>query len=206
MTENPGTPPAIDAGTPVRLALVRHGQTDWNAAGRLQGSSDVPLNDTGRGQAHASAARFDRTQWGAVVASPLGRASETASIIAGSLDITDGGRFTELVERHYGHAEGLTNDEAAERWPDGEFPELEGRDSVAARGLAGIARIVAEHPDTPVIVVAHGTLIREILRRLSPHPVPPIANAATSLIERTDDGWRVLTVNDEAVVPTTDRA
>ncbi len=180
---------------------MRHGQTDWNAAGRLQGSSDVPLNEIGRGQARDSAERFDRSQWGAVVASPLGRASETASIIAGSLEIVDGGRFSELVERHYGHAEGLTNDEAAERWPDGEFPELEARDSVAARGLAGIARIVDEHPDTPVIVVAHGTLIREVLRRLSPHPVPPIANAATSLIERTENGWRVLSVNDEAVAP-----
>jgi uncharacterized phosphatase len=188
------TPPPRSALT---LALTRHGQTDWNAEGRLQGSSDVPLNDVGRGQAVESVQRFSPTEWDAVVTSPLARARETGSILAAGLGIPLGDTYPELRERHYGHAEGMTDGEAALRWPDGEFPELESRPSVAARGLAALDRIAADHAGARgVIVVAHGTLTREILRRVTDVPIPPILNAATSLLERTDDGWRVLTVND----------
>jgi uncharacterized phosphatase len=182
--------------TALTIALTRHGQTDWNAAGRLQGSSDVPLNDVGREQAAESVRRFSPAEWDAVVTSPLSRARETGAILADGLGIPLGDSYPELRERHYGAAEGLTDREAAERWPDGEFPELEPRPSVAARGLAALDRIAADLPESGVIVVAHGTLIREILRRVSSAPIPPILNAATSLLERTDDGWRVLTVND----------
>jgi uncharacterized phosphatase len=194
----------------LRIALTRHGQTDWNAAGQLQGSSDVPLNDTGRAQAAESVQRFSPDEWEAVVTSPLSRASETGAILAAGLGIPLGGTYEELRERHYGQAEGLTDGEAALRWPDGEFPELEPRPSVAARGLAALDRIAADLPGSSVIVVAHGTLIREILRRMTDAPIPPILNAATSLVERTADGWRVLTVNDvsfaEEPIPETTRA
>ncbi len=187
------TPPSRSVLT---LALTRHGQTDWNAAGRLQGSSDVPLNDVGRGQAAESVQRFSPAEWDAVVTSPLVRARETGEILAAGLGIALGGTYDELRERHYGGAEGLTDGEAAARWPDGEFPELEPRPSVAERGLAALDRIAADLPGASAIVVAHGTLIREILRRMTDAPIPPILNAATSLVERTADGWRVLTVND----------
>jgi uncharacterized phosphatase len=182
--------------TALTIALTRHGQTDWNAAGRLQGSSDVPLNDVGREQAAESVRRFSPAEWDAVVTSPLSRARETGAILAAGLGIPLGSTYPELVERHYGVAEGMTDGEAALRWPDGEFPELEPRPSVAARGLAALDRIAADLPGSGVIVVAHGTLIREILRRVTDAPIPPILNAATSVLERTDDGWRVLTVND----------
>ena len=193
--------------TAITLALTRHGQTDWNAAGRLQGSSDVPLNDVGRGQAAESVLRFSAADWHTVVTSPLVRARETGSILADGLGVPLGGTYPELRERHYGQAEGLTDGDAALRWPDGEFPELEPRDAVAARGLAALERIAADvaasgsGSGTGVIVVAHGTLIREILRRISNAEIPPILNAATSLLQRTDDGWRVLTVNDVELTP-----
>lgn len=182
----------------VRLALTRHGQTDWNADGRFQGSSDVPLNDIGRGQAAESAARFDRADWDAVVTSPLSRAAETGRIIAEGLGIPFRGTYDDLVERHYGEAEGVKESEARERWLDGEFPGLESRESVAIRGRRAIEAIASDLPGQRVVVVAHGTLIREVLRTLTDADIPPILNAATSVLEQvgTDDGWRVLTVND----------
>ena len=67
----------------MQLYLVRHGETDWNAAHRIQGSTDIPLNATGRVQALATGRLLARRPWDAIYASPLSRAYETATIIAG---------------------------------------------------------------------------------------------------------------------------
>ena len=179
------------------IALTRHGQTDWNAAKRMQGTTDIPLNDVGREQAVASAARFQAQHWHGVATSPLSRAAETGRIIAEGLGLDLRGQYADLVERHYGEAEGLTDVAAFERWPEGDFAGMEHRDDVAARGLAALSAIAEDHPGSSLIVVAHGTLIREVLRRLTPVEIPPILNAATSIVERVDGVWRVVTVNGE---------
>ncbi|GAB3133435.1 histidine phosphatase family protein [Marisediminicola antarctica] len=179
------------------IALTRHGETDWNAAGRMQGTSDIPLNDTGREQARASSERFVGGGWHHVVTSPLSRASETGRIIADGLGIAMSGVYSDLQERHYGEAEGLTDAEAAALWSDGEFPGLESRDDVADRGLDSLVDIARDLHGSAVIVVAHGTLIREVLRRLTSVPIPSILNGATSIVERSGGSWRVITVNDE---------
>lgn len=182
----------------VRIALTRHGETEWNLAGRLQGSSDIPLNDTGRAQACASAARFDRDEWHAVVTSPLSRAAETGHIIAAQLGLPVLGTYDTLRERHYGAGEGLTLDDVTRLWPDRDYTDLEDRHAVAARGLSALETIAREHPGSAVIVVAHGTLIRELLMTLTDEAVPSIENAATCIVERVDGSWRVLTVNGAA--------
>ena len=64
------------------LYLVRHGETDWNRSRRIQGRTDIELNDTGREQALATSRLLARREWNAVISSPLSRALETASIIA----------------------------------------------------------------------------------------------------------------------------
>src|SRR3712207_4629138 len=117
--------------TALTIALTRHGQTDWNAAGRLQGSSDVPLNDTGRGQAAESVQRFSPADWDAVVTSPLSRARETGAILADGLGIPLGATYPELVERHYGVAEGLTDGERSEEHTS----ELQSRQYLVCRLL-----------------------------------------------------------------------
>jgi probable phosphoglycerate mutase len=94
------------------LTLIRHGETDWNRARRIQGSTDIPLNDTGRAQARATAdelaVEFDRLGvTPVVVASDLLRAHETARIIAAVLDADDPVLYPELRERRYGAADGL---------------------------------------------------------------------------------------------------
>ena len=75
--------------TPGRIALIRHGQTDWNLEERLQGATDVPLNDTGRHEARAVARRLHAgaSRWDVLVSSPLSRAVETAQIIGGVLGL-----------------------------------------------------------------------------------------------------------------------
>ena len=90
-------------------------------------------------------------------------------------------------------------------WPGRDYTDLEDREVVAARGLAALETIARQHPGFSVIVVAHGTLIREVLRTLTVTVVPSIENAATSIVERVDGTWRVLTINgaehSDAVAP-----
>ncbi|MCU1405027.1 MAG: histidine phosphatase family protein [Glaciihabitans sp.] len=184
----------------VTLAFIRHGQTKWNFEGRLQGSSDIPLNDTGRAQAAEAVGVLAGTDWDAIVSSPLSRARETAQIIADGLQIELGPSYDNLIERHYGDGEGANAEEIAERWPDHLYPGLESLDSVVARALSALETIAAEYGDANVIIVCHGTLIRYTLAAMAGRSFDAIRNGSVATFERTADGWNVLTVNDEPVV------
>ncbi|RII41071.1 histidine phosphatase family protein [Galactobacter valiniphilus] len=177
-------PVSTDFSSP--LAFVRHGQTDWNAAGRLQGQVDIPLNDTGREQAREAAVQFEGGGWDAVVASPLGRALETATIIAEHLGLPAPETDEGLIERGYGELEGAVDAELpaetrrvlhpghdgdpgpieAVGYRLGLLPGVEHSRETGERGLAAVRRIVAAHPGERVIVVAHGTIIRLTLDAL----------------------------------------
>jgi uncharacterized phosphatase len=179
------------------LSLIRHGQTDWNAAGRMQGSTDIPLNDIGRQQAESAVAMLADFQWDVIVSSPLKRASETAEIIADGLGVDVGPSYELLCERHYGEGEGLTKSEVDERWPDASQPGLETLDSVVDRGLAALEKIADDYPDKQIIVVCHGTIIRYTLSKLAQRPFDHILNGSISTIERVNGGWAVHSVNGE---------
>lgn len=177
------------------VAFIRHGQTDWNRDGLLQGSSDIPLNDTGRAQAEDALMTLRSRPWDAVVSSPLRRARETAQIIADGLGIPLGEAYPELVERDYGALEGTSSAAAIERWPTREYPGAESLDAVATRGTEALARIAADHPDGAVLVVCHGTIIRYTLARLAGRPVPGIDNGSVSMVRADGARWEVATVN-----------
>ena len=189
------------------LALIRHGQTDWNLAGVMQGRTDIPLNDTGRAQAHAAASAVVAAPWDAVVSSPLQRARETAQIIATTLGLPLGGTYDELVEQDFGEAEGTPVSELGVRWPDRDFAGKEPDEDVGPRGLRGVERIAGDHDGARVLVVAHGTLIRYTLAEISGHDAtlfPRLDNASSSHVRRTDAAWQVLTVGGvdfERVLP-----
>ena len=87
------------------LYLVRHGETDWNAQRRIQGSTDIPLNATGRAQAATTGRLLARREWDGIYSSPLSRAFETASIIATEIGLDRPSTIDEIVERNYGAAE-----------------------------------------------------------------------------------------------------
>jgi uncharacterized phosphatase len=195
------------------LALIRHGQTDWNLRGLMQGRTDIPLNDTGRAQALAAASALANEPWDVVISSPLGRARETAEIIASELGIPLGASYDDLVEQDFGAAEGTPVAELAVRWPDRDFARKEADNEVGPRGLRGLERIGRDHRGARVLAVAHGTLIRHTLAAITGHEAhhyPKLDNASSSFVRFEDAGWRVLTVGGadvaDALPPLDERA
>jgi uncharacterized phosphatase len=151
------------------LYLVRHGETDWNRQKRIQGSTDIPLNDTGREQARITGALLARREWDAIVSSPLSRAFETASIIAAEVGLPAPTTIDSIVERNYGDAEGMTHDEIDARFPgDSPVPGRETREAVTERALAALMTLAQEHDGESVIVVSHGGLIRGVVSAVDP--------------------------------------
>ncbi|MBF4633062.1 histidine phosphatase family protein [Agreia pratensis] len=189
----------------MRIELIRHGQTDWNRDGRLQGSSDIPLNDTGRAQAVETAAVLADQGLSAIVSSPLMRARETARIIAEILDIDLGASYDDLIERDYASLEGAVPTEPIPDEPNADFADIEPREAVTARGMRAIVeirdtRLPLDGPDATVAAVCHGTIIRFVLSEILGEEIPHIHNAAINEIEWADGAWRVLSVNGSPIV------
>ncbi|WP_062521317.1 histidine phosphatase family protein [Demequina silvatica] len=200
-----------------RVFLVRHGQTDWNREGRLQGSTDIPLNATGRAQARAAASSLWPVLDGdpVVVSSPLDRAAETARIIVGGRG-AGVHQDARLVERRYGPWEGLLGHERAERFPDadaawraGEEPDFDGYEThaeVATRMSAAAEEWVARVPGD-LVMVAHGSSGRMLLLALLGLPlegrlVGHLHNAAWSrLVPAAGGGWSLDAHNVGAPAP-----
>ncbi|MFP5313060.1 MAG: histidine phosphatase family protein [Actinomycetes bacterium] len=184
------------------FALVRHGQTDWNAERRLQGATDIPLNDVGRGQARDAVTILAPYEWDAVVSSPLSRAAETADLIADGLGLTVSRRVPELTERSFGPAEGMQAGPELEalRVPGG-FKGAESEDEAADRGIAALEALAEEFRGQRLLVVTHGTLLRVTLSRAIGQTLASVDNAALNLAHHhATDGWKLEYFNGEPVL------
>ncbi|MBL9019081.1 MAG: histidine phosphatase family protein [Myxococcales bacterium] len=179
-----------------RILLARHGQTAWNALGKLQGHTDIALDDTGRDQARALAAAVRDSGVRTVWTSDLGRARETGEIVAALLGLAAPLVEPELRERRFGVFEGLTRDECAARHPEAwrawiarttAPPGGEPREEAVARMARALERIAARE-EGPALVVSHGGLMRLWLMDVLGETVPLIANGATYIVDH--DGVR----------------
>lgn len=159
------------------ICLTRHGETDWNRQGILQGWLDVPINDRGREQAHDMAAQFAATGFAAVWSSPLVRAYETAAIIANHLGLPAPQSHEGLKERHFGAIQGIPKSELAElnpvlleqilrRNPQATFVGGESMDEFADRLFAACSDIGTQHPGQLVLVITHGWVLDAMLRHV----------------------------------------
>jgi probable phosphoglycerate mutase len=182
------------------LYLVRHGETDWNRARRIQGSTDIPLNTTGRQQAATTGALLARRRWDGIYSSPLSRALETASIIAAEAELGAPRTIDAIVERNYGTAEGMTGFEIDRRFPPGtEVPGRETREQVAARVLPALLQLADDHPDQSLIVVSHGGVIRSILSMVHPDSSREAIRNGSIHSFRHDDGELTLIAFDDPI-------
>ncbi|OHX11258.1 histidine phosphatase family protein [Chromobacterium sphagni] len=198
-----------------RFCLVRHGETDWNREYRLQGHTDIPLNDTGLEQAAQLAQAFwpGRHRFDALYVSDLTRTRQTAAPLANKLQLSP--HYTpQLRERHMGALQGLTYAEAAERIPDiyqrqqARDPDydLAGGESLnrfSRRILDGFASIAAMHPGQSVLAVTHGGVLDILYRAATAKPLRdkrdfPIPNAALNWLDYRDGQWTLQRWADES--------
>jgi uncharacterized phosphatase len=190
------------------IYLVRHGETDWNREHRIQGSTDIALNDTGREQAATTGELLSSRRWDAVYASPLSRAYETGEIIARRLGLPGPGVVAEVAERRYGDAEGLTGDEIDARFPgDTPVPGRETRDEVAARTIPALVELAERHPGESIVVVSHGGVIRTVLMAVAPEArFEPIRNGSVHSFRHTDGTLDLIAFDDPIEVRSLDCA
>jgi probable phosphoglycerate mutase len=174
--------------------VFRHGQTDWNAEGRIQGHLDVPLNDVGRAQARRLIEPLRRLGAQAMLSSDLGRARESAEIVARELGIavfTDEG----LREIYLGKLQGLTREEIEVKFgvefsnqvrhsplTDADVARLgsESGEQVHERATAAVQRFCEAHGFERFGVATHGGVLRRILQYAENHDgtfPAPIANS-----------------------------
>ena len=180
------------------IYLVRHGETDWNRQRRIQGSSDIPLNSTGRAQAKTTGELLASRTWNGIFASPLSRAMETARIIASEIGLEAPGTLPAVVERNYGDAEGRTASEVDALYPgDAEVPGRESREAVIERALPALVQLAEDNHGKSIIVVAHGGVIASILAAVAPErPRTPIVNGSVHSFRQDDGTLRLINFDD----------
>jgi probable phosphoglycerate mutase len=205
-------------GTPTRLLLLRHGQTELSVQRRYSGHGDPELTPLGHAQAAGAAARLARVpDVAAVLTSPLQRARQTAALVAEAtgapLHVRD-----RLVETDFGAWEGLTFAEARDRdpqlhaeWLGFEEVAPPGGESFAAVGrrvAAELAELLLEYPGATLVLVTHVTPIKMLLRdALQGGPSVlyrlHLDLAALSIVDfYPDGGASVRLVNDTSHHPT----
>lgn len=190
----------------MRLYIIRHGETDWNKQKRLQGRSDIPLNEFGRELARVTAKAFTDVSFDIVYSSPLIRAYETAQIMTGGkCDIIKDDRLTEIS---FGNDEGLFPEDRRESFMDFFFaPEKyiasEGGESyedvcMRAKDFLEDKIYPLKDTDKTVAIFAHGALNKALMLNLKNLEICDIwkgefqHNCCVNLFEITNEGIKVL--------------
>ncbi|MDG2111286.1 MAG: histidine phosphatase family protein [Actinomycetota bacterium] len=166
--------------TATDILVIRHGESEWNAAGRWQGQADPPLTSVGRRQAEIASENVQGS-FDLVASSDLSRAHETAKIIAARLAAEPVVTLEALRERHAGPWQGLTRIEINERWPGAieqrTWPTGYELDDTLMNRVIPALRELAFSVASRALVVAHGGVIRA-LDRASGAPDESIPNLA----------------------------
>lgn len=200
------------AGEATRVLAIRHGETDWNVVGRIQGQLDIPLNATGRWQVERLAAALAGDEIAALYSSDLLRARQTAEAIsrACGVPILD---EPGLRERGFGAFEGLSYDAIRARWPDlaerwrrrdPEFGAPDGGESLTrfcARSVGTADRLAAAHPGRTVVLVAHGGVMDCLYRAAARVALDAprswqLGNAAINRLLHTAQGFTLVGWSD----------
>ena len=182
------------ADAQLNVYIVRHGQTDWNKEGRIQGATDNPLNATGRDQAAAMGRTLAEVKVDAVYVSSHQRARQTAEVFEGRAPIT---AMDELRERNYGKFEGSNEKDSANVadwnkrrfvWTDN-MESGESLESQAKRAEAALTKIRSRHKEGgTVVIVAHGGINPILVSSLLNIP---LAEGASAIGQSNDEIYRI---------------
>ena len=175
-----------------KIYIVRHGETDWNCEGRLQGGTNTSLNQRGKQQAMACRSYFENKACNAMYTSSLDRASQTAAIINETLELPFY-TLKEFAERTFGVAEGMTYEERIKNYPDKIYPNQESIEDLKQRISKGLQTIQHQYPEGKVILVTHGAVIHTLFTMVKNSSIYPqsdlLSNGGVSLIYNKDGNW-----------------
>jgi probable phosphoglycerate mutase len=194
-----------------RLIILRHGETAWNVEGRYQGHLDSPLTPRGEAQARALARRLTGVSFTTLYSSDLGRATQTAGIIAQATrhEVLPDSR---LRERNLGVFQGLLKSEIKQKLadeyrlfktagPDYAMPGGESARQAAERSLVCLEELAQRHLGETIVLVAHGGTISVLLRHTLGIPLEAPRrfarfNASWNVFTWDDGKWRLETWGD----------
>lgn len=180
------------------LYFLRHGETDWNVMGRIQGRTDIPLNSNGVRQAKESSEFLTNLNIDYIVTSPLKRAQDTAKIVQEKINV-DLIVMEEFIELSFGDAEGMTLDERLKLYPDRVYPNQEEESSFKTRFSKGLDIVQNKYRNKNVLIVSHGALINAILYHYSHGEIGTgkikLTNGGITSLEMTDEKVEILEYN-----------
>lgn len=173
--------------------LIRHGATEWNKLGKLQGHQDTQLMEIGITQAYLMGKRFQKSEWDFIISSDLTRAYETARIISNESGIPLLAKESRLRERAFGDLEGTTLEDRIERygkeWRTLELG-VESDESVYERWSQINDELIQKYPDGNILIVSHGSFIGTVLRVLDlEEPDGYITNTSLTIIHYDGHSW-----------------
>lgn len=170
------------------LCLVRHGETEWVKQKRLQGRTDIALNDNGKIQAELVYKSISNIEWNKVISSPLIRAKQSSKIISNGLGLGDTVQYDiGLLERDFGSAEGTLSAERSLPISDGNYVGLEAFTDLQKRIKNTILSQVQQNKDQNLIFVFHSSAIRAFLTDMFDIPKFTSQSACISLCELNDN-------------------
>jgi probable phosphoglycerate mutase len=183
----------------ITLGFIRHGTTEWNLAGRMQGQMDTELAEVGVWQAQQLAVRLKSETWDGILSSDLIRARQTAQTIADVTGIPFVGVDARLRERHFGQLEGTTLDDRLIRWGEG-WRELdlgmESDEDLLKRWFSFLEELEAEHAGKRLLIVSHGGYIAPVLEFMLGEPVAShINNTSLTVMKREISAWNCELLN-----------
>jgi probable phosphoglycerate mutase len=189
-----------------RICFIRHGETDWNVARRIQGQTDIPLNETGNAQALAMAFNAGHYDFSAIYSSDLSRAYDTAHMVAArrGLEVKT---MVQLRERHYGIFQGITAAEGGQRHPeayahylardpDYDFETGESLIRFAGRVRDAVDHLIRHHDGQVIAAICHAGVLDIVYRKATGRPMHTprdfvIPNCALNWFRFDVQGWHL---------------
>jgi uncharacterized phosphatase len=185
----------------MRICIIRHGETDWNIKGKLQGRENIPLNKEGIKQIEGTIEYLKKYKWDKIITSPLLRARQSAEIIAKNIGINGIHEEENFIERDYGEVSGMTAKERKEAFPDGKYNGLEVFEDLQRRIVDSIIKYKKLYQGKNLIVVSHGKAINSLLSYLSNNEIGNgktiLKNACITLLEYNGNRLEIIFCNKE---------
>lgn len=182
----------------MKVTLVRHGLTDYNLHGKVQGFLDIPLNNIGLNQAESASEFLKSETFDTIYSSPLSRAMKTAETINKHFDL-DIHTHDDLKEQNFHDFEGVDIQYLIDNYPNGIDDQIESLEDLSARVKVALNDIyIAEGAGKHILLTAHSRTIKAILHHFDDSiciKTSPLENCSVSRIQYDGENGKVLEMN-----------